>query len=237
MSEWGLPDWTDPHAYGQTAAWCESRWRWEFTRRREDYRADFDANSDKTFKHYVELHARLKEKGHSVGRTLEPHEPGFQADASWDQRVKYGIGLLNPRLSEQPLEDLQFRRLEQRGVFTGSGISICGVLGNAAKMQVPEGCVGLVIDLNRPIAEQLSRNRRLIERLQKERHGKKLQRRHHRELRLTYLRVIDGREAMASWTKIFEVVLKDTKGANANPAQEARGVWERARDLMFNWPD
>lgn len=40
--KWGLLDWLDPQSYGNTKTWSEDRWRWEFTRRRQDYRTDFD---------------------------------------------------------------------------------------------------------------------------------------------------------------------------------------------------
>ena len=41
MNEWGIPDWRDPNAYGDTTQWNKLNWRWEFIRRRDDYREDF----------------------------------------------------------------------------------------------------------------------------------------------------------------------------------------------------
>ncbi len=40
MNEWGIPDWCDPAAYGDTEQWTFVRWRWEFNRRRQDYRQE-----------------------------------------------------------------------------------------------------------------------------------------------------------------------------------------------------
>lgn len=43
VNEWGIPDWRKPEDYGDTGSWNNDRWRWEFTRRWADYRADFEA--------------------------------------------------------------------------------------------------------------------------------------------------------------------------------------------------
>jgi len=42
QTEWGLPDWTDAETYHGNDYWDENRWRWEFLRRRPDYRANFE---------------------------------------------------------------------------------------------------------------------------------------------------------------------------------------------------
>jgi hypothetical protein len=39
----GIPDWRDESAYAECKTWDLDRWRWEFLRRRADYRADFEA--------------------------------------------------------------------------------------------------------------------------------------------------------------------------------------------------
>ena len=44
MNEWGIPDWRDAQAYGDTSKWTIYRWRWEFYRRRSDLRECFDAH-------------------------------------------------------------------------------------------------------------------------------------------------------------------------------------------------
>ncbi|MCC6000005.1 MAG: hypothetical protein JJU19_03970 [Pararhodobacter sp.] len=43
MNEWGIPDWRDKLAYGDVGAWSEMRWRWEFRRRLDEFRAECDA--------------------------------------------------------------------------------------------------------------------------------------------------------------------------------------------------
>lgn len=41
MSDCGVPDWRDPKTHPKTDSWNLSQWRWEFLRRRDDYRKDF----------------------------------------------------------------------------------------------------------------------------------------------------------------------------------------------------
>lgn len=231
MNEWGTPDWTDARAYGDTDAWSNSRWRWEFTRRREDYRADFDLYYAATVEHDRELRDL---EGGDGRRLLGPNDPGFSCSVIPDK--EYGIRLLNPRISEQPFWCLVFHdRTGRGGTARGSGASIFD--HEVAVVQVPDGAAAVLIDLDRPIASQLAGARGNLESLQVGRHGKTLQWRQHPTKWFGYLRTIDGREAGATWREIFDVVLKETKSNNQNPEQEARGVWQRARDLMFNWRD
>ena len=42
-NEWGTPDWLDAAAYSNFSDWDFDRWRWEFLRRRDDYRRDYKA--------------------------------------------------------------------------------------------------------------------------------------------------------------------------------------------------
>jgi hypothetical protein len=38
LNEWGIPDYRDLAGYGQVGDWTRDRWRWEFSRLREDLR-------------------------------------------------------------------------------------------------------------------------------------------------------------------------------------------------------
>ncbi len=42
-NEWGIPDWCDAAAYAEFIDCDLDRWRWEFLRRRKDYRDDYRA--------------------------------------------------------------------------------------------------------------------------------------------------------------------------------------------------
>lgn len=237
MNQWGIPDWTDPAAYGETDKWSRSRWRWEFTRRREDYRADFDAARDYSVEFYRDCYSGdwWRKQGVDASKLLGPDDAGFTAVTTAQQKTKYGIELLNPRISDQPSHALVFHpNLFRSGMVEGEGAPFA----NACVVDVVEGSVAARFDLDRSIAEQIKGVKSYLLYLQEKRHGKKVQRRQHPRLWFPYLRIIDGREAGASWKEIFDVVLSGAKGAgNKNPGQEARNAWEAARELMFNWPD
>ena len=47
--KWELPDWRDVTAYPRTQDLSVNEWRWEFLRRRQDYRDDFFRPSDKPY--------------------------------------------------------------------------------------------------------------------------------------------------------------------------------------------
>lgn len=91
---WGLPDWRDPAAYGDVAGWGTDRWRWEFSRRREDVREYFNR--------------KLREQFHgtpvnpSAGLAFD--EPGFMVEVDGGAARQFGYvhGLPNPRIGAQP---------------------------------------------------------------------------------------------------------------------------------------
>ena len=91
-NEWGIPDWRDASAYGDTERWTIDRWRWEFYRRRDDLRQYFDVAVRLTSEALLVL----------PPPHLKPHELDFALVDDLTIR-RFGYGLLpNPRISEQP---------------------------------------------------------------------------------------------------------------------------------------
>jgi hypothetical protein len=220
-AKWGLPNWLDAEDYGDTKSWGETRWRWEFTRRREDYRADFDAGAERT----ETLFSLTFRKG------LTRNKPGFQIKATVEQLDKYGTNLFNPRIADQPRLFFQ-PPMAKTGPVSSEFISL-----SDAATHVPDGVAVMRFDLDRPIAPQLADTLGYLSSLQMQRHSKILQSRRHPRIWLRYLRVLDGRECGATWNEIFNAVIGAEKGANFHPIQEAKRTWDGARHLMFNWPN
>jgi hypothetical protein len=229
MNVWGIPDWTNERAYGATKCWSESRWRWEFTRRRQDCRKDFLGHKDETYRLWEGFYARSPKA--KQRRMLRPDEPGFTADV-FDCCKKYGLlGLPNPAIGDQPSSVLRFLK---------AGRSLIIGRGNARShdmtmIRLYERNVAVVIDLTAPIGKQLAGIRQLLEWQQRKkighlvRSGKK-----HAAKWLTYLRVLDARESGASLSQIAKTVLKPE--ARADHAQLARDVLKQAEALCFKWP-
>jgi hypothetical protein len=69
--KWGIPDWRDRKAYPATLP--DILWRWEFLRRRADYRADYQQSYATTVKWY---------RDHSFEDFVSKHLPGPSGDGS-----------------------------------------------------------------------------------------------------------------------------------------------------------
>lgn len=112
--DWGIPNWRDPNTYGNFTEWEFFRWQWEFSRRRDDLRACFDANAEASFERWNSyFHAKVGSiqraswcvYAKQIGGVLAPPKPsdaGFVAFISSDEvkRFKY-YRLPNPRISDQ----------------------------------------------------------------------------------------------------------------------------------------
>ena len=220
MIDWGLPDWRKKHAYGDFTKWPVERWRWEFSRRREDLRAVFDAHAED---HY-QLNLRVSQNIGCDSRDLMPHEPGFIVICAESEAFGY-MGIPNPRISEQPLAVLQLitNARETIEYFPGQHYAQSGPLDGANK-------VAIIFDVDKPLFDQLASAAGVLKAEQKARHGKNLQRKQHRKKWLNYLRVLDAREAKAPLEDIAQILI----GTNRDP-QPARDTWKQARALCFNF--
>ena len=151
-AEWGIPDWRDPAAYGAADSWTDHRWRWEFTRRRADYRADFDQ--------YAAASYALALESVTGGKVLKPNDPGFVA--TMPGPLKYGLaGLPNPRISDQPIYVRIFRSAFG-GAYLGEGKEFLAG-GAGINIDAPEGTMAVVFDLAHPIEAQLREWRSCLE--------------------------------------------------------------------------
>ncbi|MER9240664.1 hypothetical protein [Mesorhizobium sp. M0633] len=227
-TDWGLPDWRDANAYGNVSVWCDHRWRWEFTRRRDDIRKAFLQYADETHKSLMASsgYAEIRPED---GKT--PDDPGFLAMTPL--RAMFGMtGIPNPAISDQPLLEGLFTK-EHGDAYEGHGKDYLKI-DEWTPVFLPEGTLAIVFDLLRPLAPQIEAARATLKR-----YGKPRQRRKPDRVRvwLTYLRVLDAREAKASLSEIASVVLNKNKSDQDSAPQAAKETWDQARALMFNWPD
>ena len=223
MNDWGLPDWRDPSAYGDTNKWEFMRWRWEFYRRRDDLRAAFNARAQDRYKACV--------ANYGVAHTLKPDEPGFTAQAYTTDGFGYA-SIPNPRISDQP-GSIIFSVLDYPGGyarFTAGTERPVDVDGNSCGHILEEREAGAIFDLTKPLAEQISLAKDFLERAQIEIQGRKIRKRRHPIKWLGYLRTLDAREAGASWAEIAAL-----HPNTAQTEQTARDIWEAADALRFQF--
>jgi hypothetical protein len=237
VNDWGLPDWRDEAAYGLISGWSKHRWRWEFSRRREDLRAYFDNWCEPSDK-YVDANGKRPEKEgfcHLDARSEfgywplpNPRTGDHTRDLLWPH---VGTGVCNEMVGSQDHGKIG-GMLDAIGVtVTDEQEFVLHEFRGYRYARVKENQMALTFDLDKPLEAQLAQAKISLELYQKQRHGVAVQRRANPEKWLTYLRVLDAREFGASWAEISTIL----KYKAATP-HAARDSWKQARELCFNFP-
>jgi hypothetical protein len=214
---WGVPDWRDAPAYAIDRS--SRQWRWEFLRRRWDYREDW-------LKHYEpglrEALAIYRDIPLPDGVTSwEEHFSGFAVypDAAW----KYGIApLLDPSRTCSEFELWQASQNEHPYF-----------LHFASREEFEEiestGRAVVVFDLNIPLGEQVRKAELRLKKSQANVLGRALDRRRHEKKWPLYLRVMDAKAAGETLQSIGFHVL----GRIDDAAQHARNALRQATDFKL----
>jgi hypothetical protein len=214
---WGLPDWENKDSYGDTKSWSMDRWRWEFTRRRTDYREWFERLAPE---YYQDL---IKRRGptNSFGRRwLQPHEPGFRALGDMQSFWTFGLDELpNPAISDQPEHVICFGHPKLS--FSRESIS------------VGRDEIGVVLSLRETWSDQGDTIELYFKDAQKQFLGPVKAHKLRPEKWFRYLRILDGRECGASWSKLAPIS-SDRIGSQL--PKNALQVWQAAHKLSTAWP-
>lgn len=230
------------------------RWRWEFYRRREDLREYFDKWAEKT--HQDNLRLSQRDDIVFAHSGLTPVDPGFAIVASFEARRKFGYATVpNPRIGNQPeglikpVEEYEGARFVSgakrdgygsRGFQIGGRLELAGVsltkkqqvfldltLLDQFPVPLEQHEAAVTFDLNGPLEPQLKKARAVLRKQQEKQHGKFVQKRHHREKWLDYLRTLDAVEEDAHWSQIAPLL----QSTNQEP-HSARDVWKQALKMQ-----
>lgn len=232
-TQWGIPiAWHDRTEYGGTDAWSDDRWRWEFTRRREDYRADYERLLPETLR-WIE--ALRKTDPELIYPTPDDVEFGVFGDLT--TKGTYGLlSLPNPRLSDAKY--FFFMNSDGGDILIGDGGP--GTSHEPETLDVPLGYAAVLIDLSLPLDRQWESARDMVAMYQSEQIGRVSANRKHATKWLGYLQVLDAREQGATLRQIAESGVLGGARRSASSVdqrdQVAKQVWDQARRLMFNWP-
>jgi hypothetical protein len=234
LERWGIPDWRYADPYLNMAAWDMDRWRWEFLRRRADYRADFEAASI----------------------AVEPASPDFSGEQPdnglwligdgmrvwpFPHRRAENYGLMefyDPKISDW----MSMGPSWNSGVIYGPSHGVRDIVteGWGFEEVVDSNLVSFTFDLSKPLAPQLSEVKAELEMSQSlmrltlleqvelaygpayaeteetpldellDKLNKKLRApKHHVEKWPSYLRALDAREIGASWSEIADIFFQD----------------------------
>lgn len=210
-THWNVPDWKNAAAYPKPDDLDLTYWRWEFLRRRPDYREDFDAHAPLTYEYEI---AQAKATSPKTKRlsVVSPDHPAFrarldylayhkdnQADPAFHQALqrflRYDLaysGLPNPRCM-RPLR-LHFER-----PFGGF---LEGPLNEKTRLSLREDQVMFIYCLSRPLTSQEKLIGDLLRKMQAHRYGRKVDRRVRKKDWPRYLRVLDAKNAGLTYHEI-----------------------------------
>jgi hypothetical protein len=237
VNEWGIPDWREPEDYGVDDEWNTDSWRWEFTRRRDDYRRDFEV---------------------AIGGPREPldlrNSDNLPDDISLDDAWRYcGIrswpffhnAAQKYGMTEffDPVLGSQFD-----GPYWGSGVKFGGFqgenyqfgeAGEIIAIDAPN-LVAMTFDLSLPLGPQLAEAKKELEDCYTSHWYddesdcvKPIKNvKHHPEKWLSYLRLLDARSAGASLSEMSEIL--PTTMARRD-ARAAGNVLEQAKQQAFRF--
>jgi hypothetical protein len=205
MWNWGVPDCRNPKAY--PADLRPHEWRWQFLRRRPDYRADW-------------LLALQREKARVrfiSGRRLRPidweNNLYFWAELP-GARARYGVyGLQNPAISRPG-----------PGLFVQTyGALVDYASREEFKRMERQRQVLIRFDLNKPLRGQLEAAERML-RMELDDQPETKERLHTAKWPV-YLRVIDARDCGETFRTIGEMIQGSGK-------EGGRQLWQQAQQVM-----
>src|SRR5690348_2272148 len=181
QEDWGVPNWRDANAYPKPDELTETRWRWEFTRRRNDYREDWLKYSEETIHRQGGPQLAAFTRDH---RQFRAQMPGTEA------ATRYGLpNLPNPALASP--RNLWF--VPRYGeVLSGFALP-------------DENHAALLFDLRAPISPQVSRAEEWLESRQRGHLAHIVARRGSRTKWPVYLRVLDAHDAGETFEQMGKV--------------------------------
>ncbi len=230
VNELGIPDWQDAANYGRTHEWNLDRWRWEFTRRRNDYRHDFAQ--------------ALEEIGQPVWEAADITAedlirlrgirslPFFHFNAK-----KYGLSeFFDPHLSDWTGMGPQW---SHTGLLFGPVDGVEGEMnwnGEVKETPAPH-LVSFTFDLSRPLApqiEEVKADLTLSQGFYLEETGNEIEAtKLHPAKWLMYLRLLDAKEGGASLSRMTNIILA---GGHTRQDQRAAGnMLLQAQSMAFRF--
>ena len=233
VDEWGIPDWRKAEDYGVNYWWDKNRWRWEFTRRRDDYRRDFQL----AFNGRSERPEDIDPEIAMIIAEMFPRcraFPFFHTDA-----FKYKLQeFFDPIISDWA----GCGPIWRSGMILG-GINGCDYRitesGEIINFEAPH-LTSLTFDLSLPLGPQLVEAKKELEELYNEywydeendcmKDIKNVK--HHPGKWFTYIRLLDARAAGASLAEMAEILPATMARRDA---RAAGNVLEQAKAQAFRF--
>jgi Family of unknown function (DUF6499) len=209
----GVPDWRDAAAYPSPDELTLEQWRWEFLRRNHDYRRDYFRDSDSFG---AESRARYFERVYHI---LHPFDPMQSVRSILSDSADGSI--FGPSFE---------------AVFVESRLQhwYCDMyeLKSRVLSDAEPHHLFIRVDLKRPLEPQFHALKQIAKNAQRSWNGGKINvRRAHKRNWPLYLRVLDARDAGASYATIARELLKNRNSTE----QAARDIVKQAEALRDYW--
>lgn len=226
--DWGVPGWREASAYPQPDQPTVREWWWEFTRRRPDYRALWDAAD--------------KRDGHAY--RFAPDVDAF--------RLKFELSVIHDPARRCTDWDLMHYRLSRAGGLSTPRDAFLNSVGHRpdapetghadklSKLQNDEGLFLHSFDLSKPLGPQLEHAEAFLRNVQAELYGSVLTRRPRTANWPLFLRSLDAKDAGATYRDMRDVFwpsrAERKDGKESKTEQSARDTYAAACELRDNFP-
>ena len=216
--DWGIPDWRNQDAYPHHDQLSQEEWRWEFLRRRPGYRRDY-LWPDSKFRSFSK--GLYFELAYGLPDPADPRISAVDAD-------RYNTLWNDDLLTIVPQDSTTsafFRFLDDDDRYV---TALCHETSRLVRPDSASSSLFLRVDLRRSVPTQLARLKEIASVYQESSSVKQVRRRP--LLWPVYLRVLDAREAGASYNEIAGSFLRNDSD------QRARDTIDAAIKLRQEWP-
>ncbi len=232
QSEQGVSvsNWEDAATYPQPNSLNDTFWRWEFLRRRDDYRQDWEKYYLATYEYDVACANDPNYPTRYRKKIYAPDHPAFKARMPNSLEKYHLSGLPNPAIA-RPLM-LSFDANYGR-IYFGQGADWMGT-GEEVSLCLSEWRVAAMFDLKKPLQPQIDKVTTDLLDWQKHQVGRNLERRKCRDDWPLLLRVLDGVEMGVPFREIGKKILE----IQDEDAAEARitHLYKQACQISLHFP-
>ena len=225
-----VPQWDNGDTYPQPDCLNDTFWRWEFLRRRADYRQDWEKYYRPTYEYDVACANDPKYPTRYRKKTFSPDHPAFKARMPNSLEKYHLSGLPNPAIAKPWM--LSFDSNYGR-IYFGQGPDWLGG-GEEVSLCLSEWRVAVIFDLKKPLLPQFDKVKTDLMEWQEHQFGRNLERRKIRDEWPMYLRVLDAVDLGVPFGKIGRTLL-DIQEEDVAEARIAQ-LYKHACQISLHFP-
>ncbi len=222
--------WASGEGYPQPDSLNDTFWRWEFLRRRADYRQDWEKYFQQTYEYDVVCANDPTYPTRYQKKVFAPDHPAFKARMPNSLEKYHLSGLPNPGIAKPWM--LSFDSNYGR-IYFGQGPDWLGG-GEEVSLCLSEWRVAAIFDLKKSLAPQIEKVKADLFEWQEHQVERKVERRKCRDEWTLYLRVLDAVEVGVPFREIGKTILDvhDEEEAEARIAQ----LYKQACRISLHFP-